>query len=60
MTRERILINSLLNKRIKKTEEEIQRAYNSGDSIYRLYEVLYVYEDLKDDINGVYTYELMR
>lgn len=56
MIKERKLINSLLNKRIKETEEEIQRAYNSGDSTYGLYEILHVYEDLKDEIIEIFEY----
>jgi hypothetical protein len=56
MTREKKLINSLIDRKIKETEEEIQRAYNSGDSTYTLYEILNVYEDLKDDINSIYSY----
>ena len=56
MIKERKLINSLLNKRIKETEEEIQRAYNSGDSTYELYEILHVYEDLKDEIMEIFEY----
>ena len=53
MIREKKLINSLINKKIKETEQEIQRAYNSGDDTYILYEILRVYEDLKDDINDI-------
>ena len=56
MTREKKIINSLLDKKIKETEEQIQRAYNSGDNTYNLYEILNVYEDLKDDINSIYSY----
>ena len=53
---EKKLIDNLIDKKIKETDEKIEKAYDNGDNTYCLYEILKVYETLKDDIDEIYYY----